>query len=292
MRALGCFSVALLTSAGFAMPVAARSAPPTLRVAGPAGSSYWVEVSAGTQLANAGDYSTSPHSWSGLGLVRPAGSAGPAQVFVSLDLPQSVRCAGSTCPWFAPPPDLTSDSDGRLAPGRYRLVLLGARGTPVSVALQPLSGRVRLVSRAPAAPVIAALRQGTGPAGHEAVLHTFDSMPGGKGFAVMWSVQYLDVQPAGAFQTQGCATDGLNDTVVSTLGGLAGCGPLGFAGSGGAGPTTIDGTPGYAPVNAAAIGEWGPQDAAPMGVGWDASIVGTTSYLGDVFVGFAVPLSG
>ena len=58
MRALGCFSVALLTSAGFAMPVAARSAPPTLRVAGPAGSSYWVEVSAGTQLANAGDYST------------------------------------------------------------------------------------------------------------------------------------------------------------------------------------------------------------------------------------------
>jgi hypothetical protein len=117
MRALGCLAVALLTSAGFAMPVAARSAPPTLRVAGPAGSSYWVEVSAGTQLANAGDYSTSPHSWSGLGLVRPAGSAGPAQVFVSLDLPQSVRCAGSTCPWLAPPPDLTSD--GRLAPGRY-----------------------------------------------------------------------------------------------------------------------------------------------------------------------------
>ena len=108
----------------------------------------------------------------------------------------------------------------------------------------------------------------------------------------MWSVQYLDVQPAGAFQTQGCATDGLNDTVVSTLGGVAGCGPLGLAGPTGAGPTSIGGTPGYAPVNAAAIGEWGPQDSSPMGVGWDASTVGTTSYLGDVFVGFALPLSG
>jgi hypothetical protein len=291
-RLLGSVAVMLVAASAVIDPVEARTAPPTLRVAGVAGSSYWVDVSPGTQLANAGDYSRSPHTWSGIGLVRPAGSAGAAQVFVSLDLPQSVRCAGATCPWLAPPPDLTSDTDGRLAPGRYRLVLLGARGTPVVVALQPLSGRVRLVSRAPAVPVTASQREGTRPAGHEAVLHTFDEMPGGNGFAVMWSVQYLDVQPAGAFQTQGCATDGLNDTVVSTLGGVAGCGPLGFAGSGGAGPTSIDGTPGYAPVNAAAIGEWGPQDASPMGVGWDASIAGSTSYLGEVFVGFALPMSG
>lgn len=288
-RVLGGLAVTLLSAAAIVNPVEARPAPAILHVTGVAGSAYWVDVSRGTQLSNAGDYSTSPHRWSGVALVQPTRTFSP-QVFVSLDLPQSLRCAGSSCPWLAPPPDLTSDGDGRLLPGRYRLVLLGERGTPVSVALQPLSGRIRLISPAPAVRVTAAHHDGTAVAGRQVLLHSFDQMPGGNGFAVVWSIQYLAVQPAGVFQSAACTTDGITDTVVTNLKDLGSCTGWGTDGPIAAGPTSVSPTtPGYAPVNAAALGEFGEQASSPMGIGWDASAVAPTAYLGDVFVGFSVP---
>jgi hypothetical protein len=290
-RLIACLTAVLAASPAFAVTAGARPAPAELRVTGVAGSSYWVDVVGGVQLANADSYSTSKGSWSGIGLVKPS-RHGDAQVFVALDLPQSVRCAGGSCPWTVPPPDLTSDAEGALTAGRYRLVLLGERGRSVSVALRPLNGRLRLVGRAPAVPVTAAIHSGTAVAAHQVQLHAFDSMPGGHGFAVAWSVQYESAEPAGALQSSGCVTDGPTDTTASSVGGVAACGDLqgfDFMGPTSAGLTSVDGSPGYAPVNASAIGIYGPQDSTPIGVGWDAAVVAPTAYLGDVFVGFAVP---
>jgi len=291
IRPLVFLSAALVAAPALVVSASARPAPPTLRVTGLAGTSYWVDVAAGTQLANAASYSTSRGTWSGIGLVKPSRDADP-QVFVALDLPQSVRCPGSSCAWIAPAADLTSDPDGRLAPGRYRLVLLGERGKSVSVALRPDFGRIRLVGRAGAVPVTAAIHSGTAVAAHQVQLHAFDSMPGGHGFAVAWSVQYESADPAGALQSSGCVTDGPNDTAVSSIGGVAACGDLNgfdFMGPTSAGLTSVNGTPGYAPVNSSAMGMYGPQDSTPIGVGWDAAVVAPTAYLGNVFVGFAVP---
>jgi len=219
IRPLAVLAAALVAAPALVVSAGARPAPQTLRVTGLAGSSYWVDVAPGTQLANADSYSTSRGTWSGIGLVKPSRGADP-QVFVALDLPQSVRCAGSSCPWVVPPPDLTSDSDGRLAAGRYRLVLLGERGKSVAVALRPLNGRIRIVGRAGAVPVTAAVHSGTAVAAHQVQLHAFDSMPGGRGFGVAWSVQYESAEPAGALQSSGCATDGPTNTVVSSIGGV------------------------------------------------------------------------
>lgn len=293
---ISCVAAALVVAPALVTPAlvtsaSARPASPVLRVTGTAGSSYWVTVGAGTELANAASYSTSPGAWSGIALVKPSHGA-DAQVFVALDLPQSVRCGGNTCPWTVPPPDLTSDPDGRLAAGRYRLVLLGDRGKSVSVALQPLAGRVRLAGRAPAVPLTAALHHGTAAAGNEVRLHTFDWMPGGHGFAVAWSMQFHSAQPAGLLQTAACVSDGPVDTTVASVGGVAPCADFSgfdFVGNADAGPISPDGLPGYAPVDAAAVGVYGPQDTTPIGAGWDSGVVAPAAHLGDVFVGFAVP---
>jgi hypothetical protein len=283
--------------AGIAVPAGASGVPsPVLRVEGLAGSSYWVQVAPGTQLGNADDYTTAVggHAWSGIALVRPSRAAGGAQVFVSVDLPESVRCPGGHCPWEAPPPDLTSDEDANLAPGRYRLVLLGAPGTRVSAVVRPGRGRVSWSAsrHAPAVRLTAALTTGQGPAGHQTALHDFHSMPGGHGFGVIWSVQYLAVDPVGLMESAVCITDGPNDTAVASLGGIAPCADtkgIDVLGPAAVGPTSVAPLPGYAPVNAAAAGVYGPQDDRPSGVGWDASLVAPASYLGDVFVGFALP---
>jgi len=291
IRSLVALTAALAAAPALVVSAGARPTAPTLRVTGLVGSSYWVDVAAGTQLANADSYSTSRGTWSGIGLVKPTRGT-DAQVFVALDLPESLRCPGSTCAWIAPSADLTSDPDGRLAAGRYRLVLLGERGKSVTVALRPMSGRIRMVRRAASVPVTGANHSGTAVASHQLQLHAFDSMPGGHGFAVAWSVQYESAEPAGALQSSGCITDGPNDTAVSSAGGVAACGDLkgfDFMGPTSAGVTSVDGTPGYAPVNSSAMGTYGPQDDMRIGVGWDAAVVAPTAYLGDVFVGFAVP---
>lgn len=287
----GSLAAVLVIASPLAVSASARTAPPVLRVTGVAGSSYWVDVAAGTQLANADSYSTSRGTWSGIGLVQPSRGRNP-QVFVALDLPQSVRCAGGTCPWTVPPPDMTSDPDGNLAAGRYRLVLLGERGTSVAVTLRPLAGRIRMIGRASAVAVTAAQHSGTAVAAHQLQLHAFDSMPGGHGFGVAWSVQYESAQPAGALESSGCATDGPTDTVVASIGGVGPCGDFqgfDFMGPTTVGVTSIDGTPGYAPVNATAMGIYGPQDNTRAGVGWDSAVVAPSAYLGDIFVGFALP---
>jgi hypothetical protein len=294
-------SVALLLGAGVA-PAAAHAAGGghgwTLRVEGASGTSYWVDVTARTELANAGGVSrlVAGTGWSGVALVRPSANPSAAGVYVALDLPAALRCPGGQCPWTAPPPDMTSDPEGFLTPGRYRLVLLGPPGTRVSASLGSALGRVRWAPHRAAGPVrlSTATTEGQGVAGHEAVLHTFHAMPGGHGFNVVWSVQYYAVAPAGVVETTPCITDGPTDTTIASAGGVAPCADFqgfDFLGGTSVGTTYYAPAPtGYAPVSAAAAGSYGREDGRPVGVGWDAMTVAPGSYLGNVFVGFSLPM--
>ena len=267
-----------------------------LHVRGVAGSSYWVTVAPGTQFSNAGwdaTASSTPGGWGAVALVRLSKDerVRPSDVYAATYLPESVRCPGARCPWAVPPPVFTSDMEGNLAAGRYRLVLIGPKGSTVDVALHPTRGRVSSPHRAPSVLTTAVMVAGTGPAGHESVLNGYASLPPGQGWGLIMGLPVYAIAPAGVISYAGCITAGPSDSIVETVGGVAPCADFRgldvFNGPDAAPATTVVGTPPTGYAGAAAV--WGPRLGDSFGAGWDMTATGASSFLRFAVAGFALP---
>jgi hypothetical protein len=275
----------------------ARAASAPLSLAGRSGTTFTVRIAAGTVLSNVGaDTPTkaSDGSWSGVAIVAPTNDElrRPAQLYQAVAWPESWRCPGSACRWtVAPPPVVGSSATGGLRAGIYKVVLLGAAGARVTVALRPRAGGIRLVNGAATRFTRLTTRvvAGQGVPGREFVLHSFASLPAGSGWGLAVGYNLMAVAPFGASAIQRCVTAGPTNTVLASEGGVFPCADasgedyLFTPDAGTIGPS------GYAPVQ----GSWafvsGRHDDAPLGVGLDQAVLATSSYLRFLFVGYSLP---
>lgn len=302
-------AIALVASAGgVGTATATTSHSRSLRVAGLAGTSYWVDVTSGTLMGGVyADVATSTASnglWSGVAIVRPSrdpvSGRDTSQLFAGFDLPDALRCPGTKCPWSAPPPTATGSADGSLAQGRYRLILLGSPGAKVTATVTPLKGRITLVPHMRTRQVaeVSSFNVAVGTVGHETVLHTFSSIPADPGWGLVLSMPMFDIQPAGFIADESCMVAGSTDSATSSLGGVVPCEDPNGGGftfftqaevGPSIGPTPVAPSEGYVSPGAPLDASWGAHPHVPMGVGWEFSAAGPTTYLRCLFVGFNIP---
>lgn len=292
------FAVAAATLAAACAVVSAPNAhaTPALDVRGPAGSSFWVTVSPGTQFNSGGTDVTAtsaPGGWASIAIVRVSKDEvhHPSDVYAATYLPESVRCPGASCRYEVPPPAMTSDINGKLPSGRYRLVLLGPAGSVVDVTVHPMHGRVLSPQRAGSVLMKSELATGAGPASHETALHAYAALPPGQGWGLVLGLPTYAIAPAGAVGEDGCVTVGPSDTVATTIGGVAPCADFQgfdvFTGASAYPATSVVGAPTASWAGEAAV--WGPRDGDSLGVGWDMTVAAPSSYLRFAVVGFALP---
>jgi len=296
-RRLIAAAAALLAGIVAVPASAAHSNRTALSVTGPAGTAIWVQVSPGTELNNTGrdTPARADHGgWAGVAIVQPGSAHEPGQVFASVSLPASFRCPGQKCPWIAPPAALTSDPEGQglLAPGRYRLVLLGTAGSTVHATVFPSRGHVSLLPGLARQRVrmVSASTVADGMPGHEVALHAYHQIPAAHGWGLVMSAPTFVIEPAGVVADSACMTAGSDDAVFNSVGGVAPCAD--FHGEDFiVGPDAAPSTPDYGavPVNMMLAAVYGPLDGDPLGVGWDVTTTAPTSFLREAFVGFSLP---
>ena len=273
----------------------------TLRLTGRAGLAIPVLVSRGTTVPTTADDSPATSSsggWAGFALVDPSLAnlhhAPGTDAFVSISFTQGFRCPASSCPYTTPLPTAGGDEAGRIGAGHDWLVLLGPPGSTVKVTFHPHTGQVTL-DRSRTSRLIALSSQvttGVGPAGHESVLHSYGTLPAGKGLGVAVGYDLMALSPAGFTAQLPCWTAGGQDHVGSSVGGIGPCVDEQSEGgvvSASVGPSTP--SYGYAPVQGNYVMVDGPQDGDMFGIGFDHAVNAPSSYLRSLFVGFSLPLT-
>jgi hypothetical protein len=217
----------LLTLTALAAP--AHAAPPvaprTLDVSGPANSVVEVVIDRTVRLGNGGGdvtMTTSRGSWSGIVIASrtaPPNAFNQAKsgLYVGVQVPQSARCPGGTCPWtlgIEPPVEGTDDGNGAIVlhRGTYVVALLGPAGQTVHARITlagARSGTLTLHTGAVRGVGAASSFAAGGPAaGHQTHADSFLWAPGGQHWSTAATYQLYALEPAGTIDANGCLTVG------------------------------------------------------------------------------------
>lgn len=292
-----------LSLATLALPLGSATAASTpawhrpIIITGPAGSTATVTLPQTALFPNLGSGSPSSASkggWSGLIMTRPGDPDLEWPTMATVDLTPAFRCPGAACrydydigePVFGPD---NGNGDIVLPPGRYVVFLAGVPGSTVTATLRPEHTRgAPLRVRAGGHPAASIQRAylGSGGAGHQVALHTWDQLPAARGgwTGVFSFIPYV-MRPAGTISYAFCLTSRSDDPRFNNIGGAAPCGD--FHGvdiifGPGAGPSTPAG--GVVPVGSFAAGFYGAAtDSA--GVGFDGQLTGAETWLQQVTIG-------
>jgi hypothetical protein len=299
MRTRGALIAAALAAGTLAAPAGAAPKPQVVVVTGAAGTMAEVVLRAPVAITDDGKRlhaAASKGGWAGFVVVAAAGDPAKRASMVSVTMTEQFRCPGTTCAWTAGGPPAIADMDSRgratLPAGRYRVVLAGEAGSTVTATLAPDGAHGRVAVRTSARPLTyrVATSAGTGAAGADAVLHTYEEIPD----AGVWSgvAMYAAhaASPAGALFSASCMTAGSDNAASRQVGGTAPCHDLqgeDFTQSPAAGPVADRTHGAYAPVGASAVAVTG-RSGDPFGVGYDIAVVAPSSSLRSVFIGVSL----